>query len=155
MQQSVLNESRDYNREFNDALMAPRILFLRIPPHYGLKSRHKSDVIFLTAVKEQSPARWLTAPLPCVCCLMDNWWGEGQCSGLFLYQTQAPQKFSKRGLINVKRVACSVKALMQITACAVLYYTAQRRSEKTKMIQLGRKKGVWGTLVHALGFTWI
>lgn len=44
---------------------------------------------------------------------------------------------------------------MQVTACAMLYYIAQRQSEKTKMMQLGRKKGVWGTLVLALGFTWI
>lgn len=65
------------------------------------------------------------------------------------------QKETFCGLINVKTVACSVKTLMQITACAMLYYIVQRRSEKTKMIQLGRKKGVWGMLVHALGFTWI
>lgn len=65
------------------------------------------------------------------------------------------QKETFCGLINVKTVACCVKTHMQITACAMLYYVVQRRSEKTKMIQLGRKKGVWGMLVHALGFTWI
>jgi len=58
-------------------------------------------------------------------------------------------------LPNVKTVARFVKTLMQITACAMLYYIAQRRSEKTKMMQLGRKKGVWATLVLALGFTWM
>lgn len=57
--------------------------------------------------------------------------------------------------MNVKTAACFARILMQITACAMLYYIARGRSEKTKMMQLGRKSGVWGMLVLALGFTWM
>lgn len=64
-------------------------------------------------------------------------------------------QLQEASLMNAKAAACLLRALMQITACAMLYYTAYRQHEKTKMMQLGRKKGVWGALVLALCFTWI